>query len=83
MNKLLVTIEVPAVEQVFDLTVPWDLSAKLLIELLYQLLKELGNGLYMPSHTEVLCRREDGRLLMQDRTLQENDVHMGDHLILF
>ena len=38
MEKLLVTIEVPSVEQSFDLVVPETLTPQLLIQLLYQLL---------------------------------------------
>ena len=83
MDKLLITIEVPAVGQIFDITVPESLSAEMLIELLYQLLRELGSGMYMPSGTEVLCRREDRRLLAGSRTLKDNDIQMGDHLLLF
>lgn len=83
MDKLLITIEVPAVGQIFDITVPESLSVEMLIGLLYQLLRELGSGMYVPSGTEVLCRREDRRLLSGSRTLKDNDIQMGDHLLLF
>lgn len=83
MDKLLIAIEVPSVDQMFDITVPWDLSAELLVSLLYQLMQELGSGLYVPSYNEVLCRWEDGRLLDPDQSMRENGIKMGDHLILF
>lgn len=83
MDKLLVTIEVPSVGQIFDLTVPDTLSAEMLIELLNQLLGELENGIYVPSGCEVLCCRETGTLLCSSRTMQENNIRMGDHLILY
>ncbi len=83
MDKLLVAVEVPSVEQIFDITVPDTLSAAMLIELLDQLLGELENGGHVPSGNEVLCCRETGVLLYPDKTLQENNIRMGDHLILY
>lgn len=83
MEKLLVTIEVPSVEQRFDLTVPKALTPQLLIQLLYQLLAELTGNAYVPSGTELLCRREDRSVLPIDLSLDEIGIRMGDHLILF
>ena len=49
MEKLLVTIEVPSVEQSFDLVVPETLTPQLLIQLLYQLLADLqAMRMYLP-----------------------------------
>lgn len=83
MEKLLVTIEVPSVEQSFDLVVPETLTPQLLIQLLYQLLAELTSNAYVPSGTELLCRREDRSVLPIDLPLNEIGIRMGDHLILF
>ena len=83
MEKLLVTIEVPSVEQSFDLVVPETLTPQLLIQLLYQLLAELTGNEYVPSGTELLCRREDRSVLPIDLPLNEIGIRMGDHLILF
>lgn len=87
MEKLLVTIEVPSVEQSFDLVVPETLTPQLLIQLLYQLLyqllAELTGNAYVPSGTELLCRREDRSVLPIDLPLNEIGIRMGDHLILF
>ena len=83
MEKLLVTIEVPSVEQSFDLVVPETLTPQLLIQLLYQLLAELTGNAYVPSGPELLCRREDRSVLPIDLPLNEIGIRMGDHLILF
>ena len=48
-----------------------------------KLLGELENGGHVPSGNEVLCCRETGVLLYPDKTLQENNIRMGDHLILY
>jgi len=83
MEKLLVAVEVPSVEQSFDLTVPETLTPQLLVQLLYQLLAELTGNAYVPSGTELLCRREDKAVLPIDVPLNEIGIRMGDHLILF
>ena len=83
MEKLLVTVEVPSVGQKFDLTVPWTITPQLLVQLLYQLLAELTVNAYVPSGTELLCRREDQRVLPMEITMKDLGIQMGDHLILF
>lgn len=44
MDKLLLTIEVPSVEQIFDFTAPKTITPGLMRELLYQVLAELTGG---------------------------------------
>lgn len=83
MEKLLVTIEVPSVEQQFDLLVPPSLTPSLLRELLYQLLNELTVSAYVSSGRETLCRREDRKILPSEVSLEDSGIRMGDHLILF
>ena len=46
MDKLLLTIEVPSVEQIFDFTAPKTITPGLMRELLYQVLAD----------RRVLCR---------------------------
>ena len=58
MDKLLLTIEVPSVEQIFDFTAPKTITPGLMRELLYQVLAELTGGAYIPSGAELLCRPE-------------------------
>ena len=88
MDKLLLTIEVPSVEQIFDFTAPKTITPGLMRELLYQVLAELTGGAYIPSGAELLCRRDLGELtarttLPTEVSLEDSGVQMGDHLILF
>ena len=83
MDKLLLTIEVPSVEQIFDFTAPKTITPGLMRELLYQVLAELTGGAYIPSGAELLCRREDRKVLPTQGSLEDSGVQMGDHLILF
>lgn len=83
MDKLLLTIEVPSVEQIFDFTAPKTITPGLMRELLYQVLAELTGGAYIPSGAELLCRREDRKVLSTEVPLEDSGVQMGDHLILF
>ena len=83
MDKLLLTIEVPSVEQIFDFTAPKTITPGLMCELLYQVLAELTVGAYIPSGAEVLCLREEQRVLPTEVSLEDSGVQMGDHLILF
>ena len=83
MDKLLLTIEVPSVEQIFDFTAPKTITPGLMRELLYQVLAELTGGAYIPSGAGLPCRREDRKVLPTEVPLEVSGVQMGDHLILF
>ena len=61
MDKLLLTIEVPSVEQIFDFTAPKTITPGLMRELLYQVLAELTGGLHpFLRRTAVPARRPEG-----------------------
>lgn len=83
MDKILVTFEVPSVALRFDAWVPAFLTPEGLRELLYPLIRELTGGAYTPSGEEVLCRKDDGRLLPLGVSLKSMQVESGDHLLVF
>lgn len=83
MEKLLLAIEVPSVGKSFDALVPRFMTVEQLRQLLYQPLAELTNGAYIPSGEEILCSREDRRVLPVNVELEKLGINMGDHLVLF
>lgn len=83
MDKILVTFEVPAVALRFDAWVPEFVTPEGLRVLLYPLIRELTGGAYIPSGEEVLCRRDNGRLLPLGISLKSMKVEFGDHLLVF
>lgn len=83
MEKILLTIEAPSVGQKFDILAPPYMTMEQLRTLLYPVLEELTNGAYSPSGKEILCRREDQKILPLDIEMNRLDVQVGDHLILF
>ena len=83
MDKILVTFEVPSVGLRFDAQVPPFIPVAALRPLLYPLLEELTNGAYAPSGEEILCRRDDRRVLPMEVSLEDAGVQAGDRLLLF
>lgn len=83
MDKILVTFEVPSVALRFDAWVPEFMTPEELRPLLYPLLKELSNDVYVPSGEEVICRKDDGKLLPLEISLKNMQVETGDHLLIF
>ena len=43
----------------------------------------IGEHILEPSGAELLCRREDRKVLPTEVPLEDSGVQMGDHLILF
>lgn len=83
MDKILVTFEVPSVALRFDAWVPEFITTEDLRPLLYTILKELTSDTYVCSGEEVLCRKDDKRLLPLGVALKDMRVENGDHLLIF
>ncbi len=82
MEKKLIGLYVPAVEERFDLLVPSDLDVGALTALLTDGVEELCAGRYSPSHQELLSLRHPDILLHPRRTLNDYGVENGAQLVL-
>ena len=83
MNKKLITLVVPSVEEEFDILVPDFLVIKELIKLLAEAVSDITQNMYVSSGCEVLCRREPDMILDEEYTLQEYGLQNGEYLYLF
>lgn len=82
MEKKLIGLYVPAVQERFDLLVPSDLDVASLTALLTNGVEELCTGRYSPSHQELLSLRNPDRLLHPRKTLGDYGVENGAQLVL-
>ncbi len=83
MSKILIGLSVPSIEEHFDLFVPTDVPLGQLSALCAEALKNLTNGHYCPSGSELLCTTAPNRLLSKEMTLAEFGIENGDHLVIF
>jgi len=82
MEKRLIGLYVPAVQERFDLLVPVNLDIASLTGLLVNGVEELCEGRYAPSHLEWLSMRYPDVLLRPEMTLADYGVEDGAQLVL-
>lgn len=82
MDRLLVTLEVPAAGLECDFLIPLSLTVQQLVALLREMIAGLGADMYFSSGEEVLCRRENSTVLPDDALLSNCGLQVGDHLVL-
>lgn len=82
MNKILINIYVPSIQQDFDTFVPSDMLIKELIQLLSQGIDEICNGRYGFSGREFLIRTSPESLLNPNKTLNDYNIKDGTKMIM-
>lgn len=82
MSKVLVSLDIPSLDEQVDLLVPDFLEIGTLTPLLVEAVCEYSGGRYRPSYEEILCLKERNLIFRQDCTLFQYSVGNGDHLIL-
>ena len=82
MEKRLIGLYVPAVQERFDLLVPMDLDIATLTGLLVNGVEEMCAGRYAPSRQELLSMRYPDMLLHPGKTLADYGVEDGAQLVL-
>lgn len=82
MNKILICLEVPALQCQHEMLVPEEMQVKEMLPLLVRAVKDLSGGTYVSSGHEFLCARWQELLLDGDATLRASGIGNGDHLLL-
>lgn len=82
MEKRLVGLYVPAVQERFDLLVPADLDIASLTALLTSGVEEMCGGRYTTSHQELLSMQHPDMLLHPQKTLADYGVENGAQFVL-
>ena len=81
MDKIIIHLEVPAIEQGYDMYIPTFITVEELTGLLVRAVKDVS-GIYNSSGSEVLCLKERGLLLEPDKTASDYSVQNGDHIVM-
>jgi len=82
MEKKLINLYVPAVQEQFDVFVPPNLDIASLIQLLADGVAESCRGRYMSSHQEMLSLRQPDMLLHPEKTLADYGIEDGARMVL-
>ncbi len=82
MEDLLVSVEVPSIQEKYDIFVPSDLLIGLLSDVLSNGVRELSNGRYQKSGKEMLMMLDPDVLLDPEKSLQDYGIGSGTRLML-
>lgn len=82
MEKILIRLYVPVIDETFDLFVPLDLKIRDLAAVIAKGVSDLSSGSYVVSGFELMSCRNPDRLLDPNLTLQEYSIPDGAEMML-
>ena len=82
MNKVLVKLYVPMLEQQFDVKIPLDKKLYKIIYLLIKSIYDVSDGYYIPSDLPQLYEKWTAHKYDINRTVKENHIKNGTEIIL-
>ena len=82
MNKVLVKVYVPIIEEQYDILIPVNRRIYNVIKLISKAINELSNGYYVPTKTPVLYDKITATPYDENLSIRESDIRNGTELIL-
>jgi hypothetical protein len=82
LEKILVEIYLPAVNQNYDVYIPLTSKLHEVTDLLANAFTELSNGYFTASQDTVLCDKATGHLLDINKSVLELGLYNGSRLML-
>lgn len=83
MEKIIVQVYVPAIEDKFDIFIPQTKKIKTTINLLSQAINEITEGSYSKTPTTLLYNKKTGISYDITKTIKEAGIVNGTQLILY
>lgn len=81
MNKILVTVRVPMIQQDYDVYIPASKNVKTTIDLLAKTVNELSGG-YFPLDNDYTLMSQSGVVFDLRANIKESNIKNGDVIIL-
>lgn len=82
MNKIVVEVQVPAVNKVYDARIPRDVQIWEVAKLISQMVAALEPGMYAEDNQAVLCDYETGQILDTNKLVDDVGLVNGSRVIL-
>ena len=82
MNKVLVKLYVPLLEEQYDIWLPLNKKISNVINLLIKAVNEFSGGYYNPTTMPVLYNKLTGRPYEMGLTVKASDIKNGAEIIL-
>lgn len=82
MNKVLIKLYIPMMEQKYDIWIPINKRICNVIKLLVQVVNNLTKGYYTPNNTPTLYDKATAKAYDSNKTVKESNIINGTELIL-
>ena len=82
MNKILVKVYVPIIEEQYDILIPLNRRIYNVVRLLTKAIYELSNGYYEPKNKPMLYNKITATPYEEDLSIRESNIRNGTELIL-
>ncbi|MBR0427159.1 MAG: hypothetical protein IJK18_03040 [Clostridia bacterium] len=82
MNKILVKVYVPIIEEQYDILIPLNRRIYNVIKLLVKAINELSNGYYEPQNEPMLYDKITAIPYDGNLSIKESNIRNGTELIL-
>ena len=81
MNKILISVKVPLIDEEYDIFVPIFKSVSNVIELLEHGISELSHGDYIPTG-KVMLYNSDGKPIARNTIIKNSGLYNGSNVTL-
>ena len=82
MDKILIEMYVPAINQSYDIFIPQGSQMFQVLELVKKAVAELSAGRFVPTEETTFCYRETGSIVNINMTVLELGISNGSKLML-
>ncbi|MDX8360747.1 methyltransferase [Cytobacillus sp. IB215316] len=82
MEKVLVEIYIPVINQYYDVYLPLISKMYEIEELLAAAFSEISSGYFVASEDIVICEKNTGRIYDVNKSVMELDIRNGSKLML-
>lgn len=82
MEKVLVEIFVPVINQSFDVFIPLQSPMYEVLELIKKAISEMSDGRFIANENTTICNREDGTIININLSVYELEIRNGSKLML-
>ena len=81
--KVLIEVSLPAAGLTYDLFVPETMQVGTLTQLTAAVFAQLSDGLYVSSHSPVLCEKESGQEFDAAARIRDTTIQNGTKMVLY
>lgn len=82
MNKILLEVYLPLLEQSYEIFVPTHNKIQNIIDLTIKAVEEMLDDNTFTTDNRVLCNKKDGRIYDNNMTIRESGLENGSQIIL-